>query len=136
KTFRLLVPDLTFDIVSRLEPVDFDADPFDAAIQRSDMRPANAELTPLMEERLVVVAAPALLGGRLALDDGELARLPLLQQRTRPTLWLDWFRDAGLDARSVLRGDRFEHFDMVIAAAVSGLGIALVPEMLAETEIA
>jgi len=136
KAFRALVPDVTFDIVSRLEPVDFDADPFDAAIQRSDMRPANAELTPLMEERLVVVAAPGLLAGRQALGDEELARLPLLQQTTRPTLWLDWFRDAGLDARSVLRGDRFEHFDMVIVAAASGLGIALVPEMFAEVEIA
>jgi len=136
KDFRTLAPDTTFDIVSRLKPVDFETDPFDAAIQRSDMLPANAELTPLMEERLVVVAAPGLLAGRQALDDEELATLPLLQQTTRPTLWLDWFRDAGLDARSVLRGDRFEHFDMVMVAAASGLGVALVPEMLAEAEIA
>jgi LysR family glycine cleavage system transcriptional activator len=139
KDFRAIVPDVTFDIVSRLEPVDFEADPFDAAIQRSDMLPANAELVPLMDEQLVVVAAPGLIAGliegRGGLADAELARLPLLQQTTRPTLWLDWFRDAGIDARSVLRGDRFEHFDMVIAAAISGLGIALVPEVLAEAEI-
>lgn len=136
KEFRALAPDITFDIVSRLKPVDFETDPFDAAIQRSDMLPADAELAPLMEERLVVVAAPDLLAGRRTLDDEELAALPLLQQTTRPTLWLDWFRDAGLDARSVLRGDRFEHFDMVMVAAASGLGVALVPEMLAEAEIA
>ena len=136
KDFRVLAPDVTFDIVSRLEPVDFDTDPFDAAIQRSDMLPANAELVPLMEEQLVVVAAPRLVEGRGGLADEELARLPLLQQTTRPNLWLDWFRDAGIDARSVLRGDRFEHFDMVIVAATSGLGIALVPEVLAEAEIA
>lgn len=136
KRFRAIAPDVTFDIVARLDAVDFEADPFDAAIQRSDMRPANAELIPLMEEQLAVVAAPELLAGQGALADEELARLPLLQQTTRPTLWLDWFRDAGIDARSVLRGDRFEHFDMVISAAASGLGVALVPEMLAEAEIA
>lgn len=136
KIFRDLVPDVTFDIVSRLKPVDFETDPFDAAIQRSDMLPANAEMLALMEEQLVVVAAPQLLAGRRMLDDRELAGLPLLQQTTRPTLWLDWFRDAGLDARSVLRGDRFEHFEMVMAAAASGLGVALVPEILAEAEIA
>lgn len=136
KAFRALAPDVTFDIVSRLEAVDFETDPFDAAIQRSDMRPANTEMAPLMDERLVVVAAPGLTGARGWLSDEELARLPLLQQTTRPTLWLDWFRDAGIDARSVLRGDRFEHFDMVIAAATAGLGIALVPEVLAEGEIA
>ncbi len=140
KDFRARAPDVTFDIVSRLEAVDFDADPFDAAIQRADMRPADAEMVPLMDEQLVVVAAPGLLegpdgrGGELA--DGELARLPLLQQTTRPSLWLDWFRDAGIDARSVLRGDRFEHFDMVISAAISGLGVALVPQVLAEAELA
>jgi LysR family glycine cleavage system transcriptional activator len=99
------------------------------------MLPANAEMVPLMEEQLVVVAAPGLVEGRGGLGDAELARLPLLQQTTRPTLWLDWFRDAGMDARSVLRGDRFEQFDMVIAAAISGLGIALVPEALAQGEI-
>ena len=136
RLFRALVPEITFDIVSRLKPVDFETDPFDAAIQRSDMLPANAEMLALMEEQLVVVAAPELLAGRRALDNEELARLPLLQQTTRPTLWLDWFRDAGLDARSVLRGDRFEQFDMVMAAAASGLGVALVPEILAEAEIA
>lgn len=136
KAFRDLAPDMTFDVISRLKPVDFETDPFDAAIQRSDMLPANAEMLALMEEQLVVVAAPQLLAGRHTLDDEELARLPLLQQTTRPTLWLDWFRDAGLDARSVLRGDRFEHFDMVMAAAASGLGVALVPEILAEAEIA
>lgn len=136
KDFRARAPDITFDIVSRLEAVDFEIDPFDAAIQRSDMLPANAELMPLMEERLVVVAAPGLTSARGGLADEELARLPLLQQTTRPNLWLDWFRDAGIDARSVLRGDRFEQFDMVIVAAISGLGIALVPEVLAEGEIA
>ena len=136
KDFRALAPGVTFDVVARLEPVDFDADPFDAAIQRSDMLPADAEMTPLMEEQLVVVAAPELVAGRGGLSDEELARLPLLQQTTRPTLWFDWFRDAGIDARSVLRGDRFEHFDMVIVAAISGLGIALVPEVLAQADIA
>lgn len=136
RLFQRIMLNVTFDIVSRLEPVDFDADPFDAAIQRGHMRPSGAEAMPLMEERLVVVAAPELLAGRGMLADRELARLPLLQQTTRPSMWIDWFRDAGIDARSILRGARFEHFDMVIAAAVSGLGVALVPEVLAGPEVA
>ena len=136
RAFREIMPNMIFDIVSRLEPVDFDADPFDAAIQRSNLRPPNTELVPLMDEQLVVVAAPELLAGKGSLSDDELARLPLLQQTTRPSLWLDWFRDAGNDPRALLRGPRFEHFDMVIGAAVSGLGIGLVPEILVEPEIA
>ncbi|MEO3385877.1 LysR substrate-binding domain-containing protein [Mesorhizobium sp. CAU 1741] len=136
RQFRDLMPKVSFDIVSRLDAIDFDNEPFDAAIQRSDLRPSNAELLPLMEERLVVVVAPELLAGKGELSDAELGRLPLLQQTTRPTLWLDWFRDVGNDPRSILRGPRFEHFDMVINAAVSGLGVALVPEVLVEPEMA
>lgn len=136
RQFRSLMPNVTFDIVSRLDPIDFDSAPFDAAIQRSDLRPASAEILPLMEERLVVVATPELLAGKGTLSDVQLAGLPLLQQTTRPSLWLDWFREAGNDPRAILRGPRFEHFDMIISAAVSGLGVALVPEVLVEPELA
>lgn len=135
RDFRKIKPDVTFDVIARLEAIDFDNEPFDAAIQRSNLRPPNAELVPLMEERLVVVIAPDLFGGERLLSDEELARFPLLQQTTRPSIWLDWFRNAGIDPRSILRGPRFEHFDMVIGAAIAGLGVALVPEMLVEPEL-
>jgi len=70
------------------------------------------------------------------LDDTDLATLPLLQQATRPSLWLNWFVDGGLDPRSILRGARFQHFDMVIHAAIAGYGVALVPEVLVRAELA
>lgn len=134
--FRQHQPDVTIDLVSRLDAVDFDGEPFDGAIQRTELRAVNAAVVPLIDEVLVVVAAPSLIGEQGILDDSDLARLPLLQQTTRPTLWLDWFRDAGLDWRHLLRGDRFEHFDMVIHAAVGGLGVALVPEIVVADELA
>lgn len=134
--FRARQPDVTIDLVARLDAVDFEDEPFDGAIQRSELRPAGATVVPLIAERLVAVAAPSLLRGKDLSDDTGLARMPLLQQTTRPTLWLDWFRDAGLDVRDVLRGDRFEHFDMVIHAAIGGLGAALVPEIVVADELA
>jgi LysR family transcriptional regulator, glycine cleavage system transcriptional activator len=133
--FQTLAPGVTFDIAARLDAVDLDTEPFDAAIQRAEHRPPGAEMLALMPEELVVVAAPGLLGGAGSLDDDDLARLPLLQQSTRPSLWLDWFRHAGRDPRAVLRGARFDHFDMVISAAVAGLGVALLPELLVENEL-
>lgn len=133
--FQATMPNVTFDVVSRLDAVDFDSDPFDAAIQRADSRTEGALADMLMDETLVAVAAPALIGTGERPDDADLARLPLLQQATRPSLWLDWFRDAGLDPRAILRGARFEHFGMVITAACAGLGAALVPELLARREL-
>lgn len=134
--FQALAPEVTLDIAARLHPVDFEAEPFDAAIQRSTHRPPGAETVVLMAEQLVVVASPRLLGGAAVLADDDIAALPLLQQATRPTLWLDWFRTAGRDPRTVLRGARFDHFDMIASAAIAGLGVALLPDVLVHQHLA
>lgn len=132
--FAKLAPDVTFDLSATLDPVDFDRDPRDMAILRAALPVTGAEADVLAFEDLVVVAAPGLAAG--VLEDAALARLPLLQQATRPTLWLDWFLDAGLDPITLLRGPRFEQFGMVLAAARAGLGVALVPELLVQDDLA
>ncbi len=132
--FAKVAPDVTFDLSATLDPVDFDRDPRDMAILRSSLPVTGAEADVLAFEDLVVVAAPGLIS-RLQ-EDAALARLPLLQQATRPSLWLDWFLDAGLDPITLLRGPRFEQFGMVLAAARAGLGVALVPELLVQDDLA
>lgn len=134
--FAQVAPNVTFDVSATLSPLDFETDPRDLAILRGPARGAGVRTEVLMEERLVVVAAPALLPGAGPLPEAEVARLPLLQQATRPNLWLDWFRDAGIDPIRLARGARMEQFGMVIAAARAGLGVALVPEVLAAPDLA
>ena len=56
----------------------------------------------------------------------DLAGIPLIQQATRPHLWADWLSAAGLDTAGI-RGPRFEQFEMVVAAARAGLGVAVLP---------
>lgn len=132
--FAEVAPEVTFDMATTLAPVDFEQGPFDFAVIRGRQRPGDVVLA---EERLVVVAAPKLLpSGGKPLADKDLARLPLLQQSTRPNLWRDWFLDAGLDPITIARGARFEQFGMVLAAARAGMGVALVPEVLVADEIA
>lgn len=134
--FHAIAPHVTLDVASRLEDVDFETEPFDAAIRRQRHPRPGAIVQELMPEVLVVVAAPHLLAPGEMLDDRRLVEMPLLQQATRPNLWLDWFRDGGMDPRAILRGARFDHFDMVIGAAAAGLGVALVPELLVQRELA
>lgn len=133
--FAALAPTITFDISATLTPLDFDRDPRDAAILRMATPPPGLLTDILAEERLVTVAAPHLLPAA-PFDDADLARLPLLQQATRPELWLDWFRGAGLAPITLLRGARYEQFGMVLAAAREGQGVALVPEVLAAPDLA
>ncbi|MGL1921481.1 MAG: LysR substrate-binding domain-containing protein [Hyphomicrobiales bacterium] len=133
--FQKLVPDMTFDIAAKLTNVDFEVEAFDAAIQRGKHPAAGMESIKLNDEYLIVVAKPEMLVNKGKLETTDLAMLPLLQQATRPSLWLDWFEHAGLDNRTILRGARFDHYDMLINAAIAGLGIGLVPEILAQNAL-
>ncbi|MCF6301771.1 MAG: LysR family transcriptional regulator [Devosiaceae bacterium] len=133
--FQTLFPKVTFDIGARLKPVDFEVEAFDAAIQRGGATSPGVKFIPLMDEYLVAVAAPELAETSGNFDEGEAADFSLLQQATRPDLWPRWFEQGGLDQRTILRGARFDHFDMVKEAAISALGVALVPESLVQREL-
>ena len=122
---------IRIDLNARLSPVDFSTDSIDMAIMRTSHILPFAETIPIMPEKLVVVAAPFILGDRSDLDDQSLLNLPLLQQSTRPTLWLDWFKSHDTDPRRALRGARMDHFDMVVDAAIAGMGLAIVPDIIA-----
>jgi LysR family transcriptional regulator, glycine cleavage system transcriptional activator len=125
-TFMAAHPDVAVDVSATLTPLDFATDARDAAIVRG---PVSGPCDVLADERLIVVAAPHL--AATLLDDAAIARLPLLQQATRPDLWLQWFGTG-----QVARGPRFEQFGMVLAAARAGLGVGLVPQVLAAPDIA
>lgn len=65
-----------------------------------------------------------------------IAQLPLLHLSSREGAWKQWFSSAGLGADfRPLRGCRFELFTMLTSAAVSGLGVALVPEIFVSSEL-
>ncbi len=125
-SFMAAHPGVAVDISATLTPLDFTTDARDAAIVRG---PVQGPHDVLAEERLIVVAAPHLVP--VLLSDEAIARLPLLQQATRPDLWLRWFGTG-----QVARGPRFEQFGMVLAAARAGLGVGLVPDVLAAPDLA
>ncbi|WP_174278678.1 transcriptional regulator GcvA [Sphingomonas bacterium] len=58
----------------------------------------------------------------------------LLRHFTRPGAWPQWLAAAGLHDLDP-DGPSFEHFFMVIQAAVAGLGVALLPRFLIEDEL-
>ncbi len=65
-----------------------------------------------------------------------LAQLPLLQQSTRPYGWRQWFDAMGVHAPHALDGPRYELFSMIAVAATHGMGVALMPPLLIEAELA
>lgn len=134
--FLQCYPDASIDLASALHPVDFDESPYDGAIQRAVMARKDDEVAPVLDETLIVVAAPGLVAAGQYLDARSLTGYPLIQLATRPELWNDWFAAVGTPPINRLPGPRVQHFDMVISAAQAGLGLALLPDIFAQPAIA
>lgn len=133
--FALLHPDVTVNLSTRLRPVNFDADPFHAAIQYGSGQWSGTQSLLLREERMVPVCAPSLVPGGPVKDAAALTDMPLLHIETRPNAWRDWLISQGA-APPARPGARFDQFSTITQAAIHGLGVALMPDFIAEPEIA
>ena len=137
--FHALHPDITVHIDTRTRPFLFADSGFDCALFAGTPEQISAwagtRATRLLPEVVVPVCSPALLGGAAERTPAELATLPLLQQSTRPNAWRAWFEACGISVETALSGPRFEQFSMTAAAAVCGMGVALVPRLLVQGEL-
>jgi len=112
----------------------FNRDDLDAIIHCGSADVPGANLDKLLDERLVVVASPDM--AEALPTPTALGAVTLLAHALRPEAWQHWF-----DTLRVERDPRqpmlsFSLFSMVVAAAVDSLGVALVPELLVENELA
>jgi DNA-binding transcriptional LysR family regulator len=133
-------PNITVHIETRTRPFMFGETPFDAALYAGTIDQVNnwagTRSVRLLAEEVVPVCNPSLMGHEKLLSPEAIAQLPLLQQSTRSEAWRQWFDAMGVAAPLALSGPRYELFSMTAAAAVHGLGLALVPRLLIEDELA
>ena len=133
-------PDVVVHLETRTRPFMFADTDFDAALYSGTPAQmahwAGTQALRLMPEEVVPVCSPALLGPRTHWPPASLAAQPLLQQSTRADAWRQWFEAAGVAAPAALAGPRYELFSMTAAAAAQGMGIALLPRLLIEAELA
>ena len=142
-------PDITVHIDVQTRPFLFADTVFDAALYAGTpeqvARWPGVQAQWLMDEEVVPVCSPQLLATAQQRDPGRawlpvgaemIAKMPLLQQSTRAHGWRQWFEAMNVDASRALDGMRLELFSMLAVAAREGLGVALIPPMLIEQEIA
>ena len=132
-------PDIVVHLDARTRPFMFAEAEFDAALYAGSPEQianwAGTRAVMLMPETVLPVASPRLLAGRKRWGPQDIARLPLLQQSTRPDAWRQWFDAMGVEAELAMHGPRYELFSMQAVAAAHGLGVALLPRMLVEAEL-
>ncbi|WP_299919085.1 LysR family transcriptional regulator [uncultured Roseobacter sp.] len=133
KSFAVDHPEVTVNLSTRLVPFDFAQERLDAALHYGARDWRGVNYLPLADERVLPVCAPRYLNAK-AVGPADLAQCPLLHLATRPNAWEDWFRAQGVDTSS-LPGMLIDQFSTIAQAAIHGMGIALLPDYLAQAEI-
>ncbi|CAG9173349.1 transcriptional regulator GcvA [Cupriavidus respiraculi] len=131
-------PEVTLEFVPHAQSYDFSEPDLDAAIRFGDGVWPGSLADYMTGREVLPVCRPGLLGaepGGMAKDPADLLRYPLLHHTTVPEAWSDWLGQLGVSTREAWSGARFDQFSLLTQAAVSGLGIALIPRCLIEEEL-
>jgi len=132
--FQEKYPNVIVHLAERMEPFVLAGSGFDAAIHFEHPAWAGMRTHHLLHETLVPVCHPALL------QKGEkvpsLDELPRLHRRQNPDAWQRYAQETGIALTNPAIGARYDLHSMQIEAALAGLGVALVPRLYVEIELA
>lgn len=116
---------ITVDLLTSLSmPAPGDA--YDVLITR-DLMLDQAEHWMLGHETLVCVGSPS---RPRAVASSLAGHGPFVVAQSRPDVLIDWCRHVGIDAHSVRVAGSFDHYFLAISAAISGMGLLVVPRWL------
>lgn len=128
-------PGITINLATRLAPFDFQLESFDAAVHFGLPEWLGAELDFLMHESVVPACSSEFLRAHQIGNASDLLKVPLLHLVSRPDAWERWFSIMGVQFEEV-HGMLVDQFAIAAQAAISGLGVALLPKFLIEEELA
>jgi LysR family glycine cleavage system transcriptional activator len=97
---------------------------------------ANTISHRLASEDLIPVATPEWINRYQVQSPQDLIGPPLLIHASRPDLWSRWFAENGVDAAALVPSKlSLEQITMILEAALSDLGAALLPRLLIQPEL-
>ncbi len=152
-------PAVELHLITSIEPVSFDSGPADVAIRVGQPKTADVPRREdgggdlraridlemiddwegvhhqfLFPDTLVAVYNPEFISPPAS--PAGLSQSTLITTATRAHAWEDWLRSCGIQNFKPKRMLSFGHFFMSLEAALEGRGIAILPEVLIEPEIA
>lgn len=137
--FRRDYPEVTLDLVAEGALIDIVDQGFDAGLRLHEAVPQDMIAIPLGEEmRFLAVASPAYLEGRtVPRSPADLARHQCIQFRLRSGRIFRWeFEKRGEEVAIGVPGTLIlDSHGLMIEAAVAGMGIAYVPESVAQPHL-
>ena len=132
--FAALHPRITLNLSVRSEVFAFDESGFDAAIYYGDrLWPDTQGGMVLLEGPCAPVGSPQYAAAHALHHEAAWLHCPHLTLASRANAWRGWYAERGWHyTLHASRGPRYELFSMVMAAAAAGLGVGLVPQLLAQ----
>ncbi|WP_068118924.1 LysR family transcriptional regulator [Tropicimonas marinistellae] len=128
-------PGVAINMSTRIQRFDFASETLDAAIYFGECDWPRVNHLKLFDEHVTACASPEFLATHPVVEPKDLDGMPMLHLESRPNVWADWFLGQGVEPIAG-GGMLMDQFSMMIQAAISGLGIALLPDYLARSEIA
>ncbi len=126
-------PDIDINVRAGQALADFASEDVDLAVRYGGGQWPGLHAVQLAHEDVFPVCSPRFNGGRLPKRLGDLAKARLLHTPLQP--WDEWFQAMGVAAMPSRRGMTFSETDLLLRAAIDGLGIALSRRMLAQPEL-
>lgn len=131
--FEALHPDIRIRLQTAADASLLDTQRVDALILAGRDWPRDWDVTPLFAETIGPVCAPAHAAQIRA--PADVAGAPLLHTSSRPDAWRDWAARQGIALAPRLPGREFDHLGHMLEAAAAGLGVAIAPAVLVESEL-
>jgi LysR family glycine cleavage system transcriptional activator len=125
---------VTINLLTRLTRFDFATDAVDAALHFGQPDWPGCGFAHLRDEDVLPVCSPALKARLDLVAAADLLQAPLLHLVSRPDAWEQWFLAQKVPTAQ-LQGMLFDQFATLAQAAVSGLGVALLPRFLFQDEL-
>lgn len=129
-------PDSLLEIDATDGDINFSDTNFDLAVLRGRGNWKDAHAAHMFDERFVVVASPSLIPLGEVLEPASFRDFTQLQNSARSDSWMRWLQGTGQSLSGRLFGPRLGHTSMLINAAISGVGIAVVPDFTVQRELA
>jgi LysR family glycine cleavage system transcriptional activator len=147
-------PNIEVRMTTSIRPVDFSREDIDVAIRvghpdgtvppkgspRIDLsmveKLEDVQMEKLLPDELVPVAAPGLVEQNQLSNAADLLNYTLLHNSTRHEAWHDWLKSINGPGLQSTKNVHFGHFFLTIQAAIQGQGIALIPRILVEEDLA
>jgi len=125
--------DADIELATSIWDLDFQKERYDIAIHYGDGAWPGAKL--LMQDSLVPVLAPGLMGGRALERVSDLARFRWLHDSLRGSKWPQWLAAHGAQSLTSDRQMKLQDTEATLIAAVAGLGIAMGHTVLVEHDL-